>query len=368
MATMTHPLSSVAATVEITGGVDTHRDTHTAAAVDATGRLLGCRQFPADRVGYAGLLAWLRSFGTVSVIGVEGTSSYGAGLTRTLHAAGVRVVEIDRPDRKTRGRGKSDPLDAEAAARTVLARRRTGTPKSGAGRVEAVRNLRIARRSAVTARSDAQRQMKSLIVTAPEPVRAALRALSVTRLVTVCAAAAVPAGPATPAGPWTRAGDPAASVMIALGCLARRHQQLTTEIATLDTMLEPLITAINPTLIAATGVGADVAGQLLVTVGDNPGRLHSEAAFAMLCGVAPIPASSGQTRRHRLNRGGDRQANLALWRIVLCRLRWDPRTRAYAQRRTTEGLSKKEIIRCLKRYVARELYPILTTPNGNPQP
>ena len=151
--------------------------------------------------------------------------------------------------------------------------------------------------------------------------------------------------------------------MLALRALARRHQHLTVEITELDTLIAPLVAAINPALLALTGVGADVAGQLLVTAGDNPDRLRSEAAFAMLCGVAPLPASSGSTVRHRLNRGGDRQANAALYRIVLCRLRWDPRTRAYADRRTTEGMSKKEIIRCLKRYIAREVYTALLNPD-----
>jgi transposase len=154
-------------------------------------------------------------------------------------------------------------------------------------------------------------------------------------------------------------------VLIALRTLARRHQQLTTEITDLDTLIAPLVAAVNPALLALNGVGPDVAGQLLVTAGENPHRLRSEAAFAMLCGAAPLPASSGRTQRHRLNRGGDRQANAALYRIVFSRLRWDPRTRAYAQRRTAEAMSKKEIIRCLKRYVAREVYQALLNPSDH---
>ena len=148
--------------------------------------------------------------------------------------------------------------------------------------------------------------------------------------------------------------------MLALRSLARRHQQLTDEINQLDKLITPLVRRINPTLIAIFGVGPDTAGQLLVTAGNNPDRLRSEAAFAMLCGAAPLPASSGRTDRHRLNRGGDRQANAALHRIVLTRLRHDPRTRAYVERRTAEGLTKKDIMRCLKRYVAREVYAALT--------
>ncbi|MFE9958966.1 IS110 family transposase [Micromonospora sp. NPDC005299] len=341
--------------VEVTGGVDTHRDTHTAAAVDAAGRVLGSAQFEATTAGYAALLGWLRSFGTLVLVGVEGTGAYGAGLARHLRAAGIRLVEVDRPDRKTRRwQGKSDPVDAEVAARTALAARRTGVPKDRDGQVEALRNLRVVRRSAVTARADAQRQMKTLIVTAPEPVRARLRRLPVRELVATCAAAAPQLG---------QASDPGIAVVIALRSLARRHQQLTIEITELEQLIGPLVTAINPRLLAAKGVGPEVAGQLLVTAGDNPDRLRSEAAFAMLCGAAPLPASSGRTHRHRLNRGGDRQANCALWRIVITRMAKDPATRAYVQRRTKDGLSKKEIIRCLKRYVARDVYALLTQPD-----
>ncbi|RLK12187.1 transposase [Micromonospora sp. M71_S20] len=338
--------------LKVTGGVDTHRDTHTAAAVDSVGRVLGSAQFEATTAGYSALLGWLRSFGTLVLVGVEGTGAYGAGLARHLRTAGVRLVEVDRPDRKARRwQGKSDPVDAEAAARTALAARRTGVPKDRDGQVEALRNLRVARRSAVTARADTQRQMKTLIVTATESVRARLRRLPVRELVATCAQAAPQ---------LNQAGDPGTAVMIALRSLARRHQQLTTEITELDALIAPLVTAINPRLLAAKGIGPEVAGQLLVTAGDNPDRLRSEAAFAMLCGAAPLPASSGRTHRHRLNRGGDRQANSALWRIVITRMATDPDTRAYVERRTKDGLSKKEIIRCLKRYVARDVYVLLT--------
>jgi transposase len=210
----------------------------------------------------------------------------------------------------------------------------------------------VARRSAVDQRADTQRQIKALIVTAPDDLRARLRGLSLTKLIAACAGLRPDrADTATPA----------TAAKIALRSLARRHQQLAEEIADLDELLEPLVTAINPGLLAAHGVGADTAGQLLVTAGENHDRLTNEARFAMLCGTAPIPASSGKTTRHRLNRGGDRQANAALYRVVLCRLRWDPRTRDYMQRRTKEGMSKKEIIRCLKRYIARELYQLITS-------
>jgi transposase len=344
----------VPGTGRVTGGVDTHNDTHTAAVLDATGRLLGHRQFPTTPAGYGLLLEWLGSHGEVDKVGIEGTGVYGAGLALHLQVAGVEVVEVDRPDRKTRRRqGKSDPVDAEAAARAAQAGRATGVPKDRAGGVEAVRTLRIARRSAVTARAQAQTQMKSLIVTAPEPLRGRLRVLGERQLVAYCAARRPDRG---------GAADRATATLIALRALARRHQQLSAEIDELDALIAPLVTRINPALCALFGVGPDTAGQLLVTAGDNPDRLRSDAAFAMLCGAAPLPASSGRTVRHRLNRGGDRHANSALYRIVLCRLRWDPRTRAYAARRTEEGMTRKEIIRCLKRYVAREVYTALLNP------
>lgn len=343
------------ATIEVFGGVDTHQDTHTAAAIDRVGRVLGTREFPATAAGYAALLAWMRGHGRLDRVGVEGTGAYGAGLARLLRAERVKVIEVDRPDRKTRRfQGKSDPIDAIQAARTALAGERTGIPKQRDGRVEALRNLRVARRSAVEQRADTQRQMKTLIVTAPDELRAELRGLPVKQLITVCVNLCP--DPADAASAVT-------AVQLALRSLARRHQQLSVEITALDELLEPLVAAINPGLLAANGVGAEVAGQLLVSAGENHDRLTSEAAFAMLCGAAPIPASSGKTTRHRLNRGGDRQANAALYRVVLCRLRWDPRTRDYMQRRTKEGMSTKEIIRCLKRYVARELYQLITAKN-----
>jgi transposase len=339
--------------IEVAGGVDTHQDTHTAAVIDLIGRVLGTAVFPADATGYAALLVWMQRFGRLVRVGVEGTGAYGAGLARLLRDHDVDVVEVDRPDRKTRRfQGKSDPIDAIQAARTALAENRTATPKHRDGRIEALRNLRVARRSAVDQRADTQRRIKALIVTTADELRQRLRGLSDTELISTCARLRPDR---------SDAASPVTATKIALRCLARRHQQLTTEISDLDELLHPLVAAINPNLIAANGVGTDTAGQLLVTAGENHNRLRSEAAFAMLCGVAPIPASSGKTNRHRLNRGGDRNANAALYRVVLCRMRWDPRTRAYTERRTKQGMSKKEIIRCLKRYLARELYQLITT-------
>jgi hypothetical protein len=346
--------------IEVAGGVDTHQDTHTAAVIDLVGRVLGTAQFPATTAGYIALLAWMRSFGTLLLIGIEGTGAYGAGLTRhlqdtpaKLQDTPVKLIEVDRPSRKTRRfQGKSDPIDAVQAAKAALAGTRTGTPKQRDGRVEALRNLRIARRSAIQHRADTQRQIKALIVTAPDNLRSQLRSLTTRALITTCAALRPDR---------TQAGDPATAAKIALRSLARRHQHLTIEITELDELLKPLVAEINPGLVAVHGVGTDTAGQLLVTAGEDHHRLHSEAAFAMLCGAAPLPASSGKTNRHRLNRGGDRQANAALHRIVLTRMRWDPDTRTYVERRTKDGLSKKEIIRCLKRYLAREIYQNINT-------
>ncbi|WP_448638226.1 IS110 family transposase [Geodermatophilus sp. URMC 63] len=357
MTTIADPLTTaqpVTADHPVFGGVDTHADTHTAAVIDAAGRLLGHDQFAASAAGYAQLAAWLAAHGEVQRVGVEGTGVYGAGLARHLTAVGLELVEVDRPDRKTRRfAGKSDPIDAEAAARAALAGRSTGLPKTRTGPVEALRALRVARRSAIAARAEAPTQLKALLITAPEPLRARLRGLTTRQLVSTCAALRPDRD---------RISDPAQATTTALRTLARRHQQLTAEIDDLDADLTPLVTRINPALTAASGVGTDVAGQLLVTAGDNPQRLHSEPAFAALCGVSPIPASSGRTHRYRLNRGGDRQANCALYRVALSRMRWDPRTQAYVKRRTEQGLSKKDIIRCLKRYIARELYYLLTSP------
>lgn len=338
---------------EVVAGVDTHADTHTAAVITTTAALLGCAQFPTTPAGYTALSTWVSSYGTLLRVGIEGTGTYGAGLTRHLRSTGVTVVEVDRPDRKMRRyAGKSDPVDAEAAARAALSGRASAQPKARTGAVEAIRVLRVARRTAVTARAQAVVQIKSLIVTAPEPLRTQLRQLSTTALIATCAGL-------RPDPVRTAGGDPLHAAKTALRALARRHTHLSEEVDGLDDQLTALVTATNPALVAAFGVGIEVAGQLLVTAGDNPDRLSSEASFAALCGVSPIPASSGKSHRHRLNRGGDRAANCALFRVVLVRMRYHGPTRDYVARRTAQGLSKKDIIRCLKRYVARELFPLI---------
>jgi len=302
--------------------------------------------------------------GTVVLVGVEGTGAYGAGLTRALTALSLVVVEVDRPDRKARrDQGKSDPIDAYAAARAAAGGRATGVPKTRTGDVESVRALRVARGGAMRGRAKAFTQLKALIITAPGELRAQLDGLDGAKLIGTCSrlrsARHEPPVPSVHAKRLPRPGrlvDPTAATKRALASIAGRILILDSEIAELDEDLHALLTPLAPTLLSLTGVGLDVAGQLLATAGDNPDRLHHEAAFAHLCGSAPIPASSGKTTRHRLNRGGDRAANAALYRIVLCRLRWDLATRAYVERRTKEGRTKAEIIRCLKRYVAREVF------------
>jgi transposase len=339
--------------LDVTAGVDTHGETHHAAVIDPLGRHLADREFPANGTGYQQFLAWLRSHGTVTAVGVEGTGAYGAELARHLRGAGLVVVEVDRPDRKVRRmKGKSDPIDAYAAATAVASGRATGTPKTRDGIVEAIRSLRVARRSAVKARTQAINQARQLVITAPEHLRAALRGLSAADLATACARLR----------PTSDLADPAQAVKFALRRLGKRIGALGQEIGELDAELKGLTRRAAPELLELKGVGADVAGQLLATAGDNPDRLRSEAAFAHLCGVAPIPASSGRRDRHRLNRGGDRAANHALHTIVLCRMRHEARTRAYVERRTGQGLAKKDIMRCLKRHVAREVYRVLTRP------
>ena len=349
----------------VTVGVDTHADFHVAAVIDPLGRHLGEARFDATVAGFKALLAWAGEFGPITLAGVEGTGAYGAGLARFLTAEGVAVVEVDRPDRKTRrDLGKSDPIDAYAAARAAASGRASGIPKARTGDVEAVRVLRVARTGAVRARARAVTQIKSLIVTAPEALRAQLVGLDGNHLITTCARFRPTREPAPTPSPFAkrpprpgRLVDPTAATKRSLASIAQRVLELDAEIAELDDDLEALLAPLAPTLLGLLGVGYDVAGQLLVTAGDNPDRIHSEAAFAHLCGVAPIPANSGKHQNNfRLNRGGDRAANAALYRIVLCRLRHDPDTRAYVERRTKQGKSKKHIIRCLKRYIAREVY------------
>jgi len=340
----------VSTEVQLTVGVDTHADVHVAAALDHLGRLLATHSVPTTPEGYRDLVAWAGSLGTPERFGIEGTGSYGAGLARWLRGQGFEVVEVERPKRHDRrGRGKSDVIDAEAAARAVQAGTATAQPKAGDGPIEMLRALQATRRSALKARTQAANQLHALVVTAPDTLRTRLRQLSRTQLVETAAAF-------RPRLPLT---TPTTATQLALKSLAIRHQQLSAEVKALEAQLELLVAQAAPDLVAVKGIATDIATTLLATAGDNPDRLRSESAFAHLCGVAPIPASSGKTNRHRLNRGGDRDANRVLHLLAVGRMGWDPATRAYVKRRTTEGLSKKEILRCLKRYLARELYPLL---------
>jgi transposase len=341
-------MTIVEATRTVTGGVDTHLDTHVAAALDPLGGLLGTKSFGTTPAGYKDLLAWLESFGEVHKIGVEGTGSYGAGLARFLRAHGVVVIEVDRPNRAERRRsGKSDPLDATEAARAALGGRAKSIAKAKDGPVEAIRVLVVAKRSARQARSKAIVQMRHLTITAPDELRSRLQGLAIPALVAEAARL----------HPGRSVDATTAATKAAVSSLAHRVQRLEQEIAELDAMIDTLLAATVPALLALFGVGRDTAATLVVTAGDNPERLHSEAAWAHLCGVAPIPASSGKTtRRFRLDSGGDRQANSALWRIVMVRIAHDPETKAYFERRLKEGRTKSDVIRILKRYVAREVY------------
>lgn len=338
----------------VTGGVDTHADVHVAAAIcSISHQLLGTASFPATVAGYVRLLVWLAGFGTIDRVGIEGTGTYGAGLARFLTAEDIEVVEVDRPDRKARRQhGKSDTVDAEAAARAVLSGRASGTPKAGNGLVEAIRGWWIVYRSAIKDRTASTNRFHALLTTAPAQIREELQAVAKDRrIATVCR--------------WRErpTDDPVASATRqVLRELADRIQILTEQADRAYSQLDTLTDQVAPALRDVSGVGVCTAAQLLITAGDNPDRLRSEAAFAHLCGAAPIPASSGKTHRHRLNQGGDRAANHALWRIAMNRRVHDQRTKDYFARRTAEGLSDRDIMRCLKRYIAREIHKILTSP------
>jgi transposase len=361
MASMTAQISAAQPVRVVFGGIDTHKDIHVAALLDSAGMVLGSAEFPTTRAGYRQLAGWLGSAGHLGRVGVEGTGSYGAGICRQLSAAGVEVVEVNRPDRsQRRRRGKSDVLDAAAAAEAARTGNRTAIPKSRSGQVEAVRALRLPRASAVKARVVAFQELDQLLVTGPAQLRDQIRDLPKMKLIRSCAE-------------WrpnpSNAADPLTATRIAMRRLARRYLALSEEIAEFDELLTPLVVELAPQLVATVGVGTETAGQLLITAGDNPDRVHSEAAFAMLCGVAPLPASSGKTQRHRLNRGGDRQANRAIHLIATTRKRCDPRTQAYLEKKTAEKHTDREATRSLKRLIAREVYYLLNpAPHTPPVP
>jgi len=338
---------TIVETRPITGGVDTHLDVHVAAALDANGGVLGVESFPTTTAGFADLRAWLSSFGPLGRVGVEGTGAYGAGLARALRAAGLSVIEVDRPNRQARRRdGKTDTLDAVEAARAALSGRARGIAKTADGNVEAIRVLLVAYRSGRDVRIKCLNQLRPLGFCAPDDLRERFRDVTVAALT----------GDAAGLRPNPNGDVVTYATKLAMHTLGRRVVDIDADCARLNSELAALVRATAPSLLALHGVGTHTAALLLVAAGDNAQRIRSEAAFAHLCGVAPIHASSGKTVRHRLNRGGNRQANHALWRIVFTRMGSDPRTRAYVERRSLEGRSKPEIMRVLKRYVAREVY------------
>ncbi|MFD0503907.1 IS110 family transposase [Streptomyces chiangmaiensis] len=336
-------------------GVDTHRDAHVAAVLSLTGAVLATGEFPATAAGYCDLLKWARKSGTVGRAGVEGTGSYGASLSRYLMAQGVDVFDVnwmDQADR--RRRGKSDPLDAQNAARAVLSGRARARAKTGDGPVQIARMYKLTKTSAVKARTQAINQLKSVLITADPALREELSGLGNAELLRTCARFADVSG-------HEEAGEESVlqATRITLGWLAHRIGQLSEQIRDVETRLARLVECHAPQLLDVVGIGPDTAVTLLITVGDNPERLDSEASFAALCGVSPVERSSGRRQFRRLNRGGDRQGNAALHRIVFTRLRVDPRTQDYYERRINEGKTRREIVRCLKRYAAREVFHLV---------
>ena len=343
-------------TRQVTGGVDTHKDVHVAAVVDSKDRFLASQAFPRTRHGYRNMHAWMQSFGDLQRVGVEATGSYSSGLQRYLQQSGVDVLEVTAPDKHDRRRrGKNDHLDAEAAAHAAFAELRTVTPKARDGMTEALRVPKTCRKTAVQARRIALQLIGSTIISAPDAIRDNLRQKTRMELIRTLAAS-------RPDMSGYRNVDTACR--IALKSLAHRFLDLNDEIADLDTMIQAIIDELAPELVARNAIGYVSAAQLLITAGDNPERLKSEASFAALCGVSPIPASSGKTMRHRLNRGGDRAANSALHIIAIGRLRTEPRTKEYVARKIAEGHSKLEAIRCLKRYIAREVFNLILDRNS----
>jgi transposase len=343
--------------LKVIAGIDTHADTHHVAVISETGRHLADQEFLAVGSGYRDIIGFITGFGPVIAAGVEGTGSYGAELARTLTKEGIQVLEVMRPNRQGRRlQGKSDPLDAYQAAESVLAAHGTATPKARNGAVESLRVLRTERSSAMRARVAVMTQIKSILVAAPEHLRAKYRGLT-------SAAMMAALEKTRPAGTLS---DPANATAVVLKRLAVRYRHLHQELALIDAELDAIITIHAPMIRDLQGVGTEVASQLLVTVGDNPERIDTESKFAALVGVAPVPASSGKTIRHRLSRGGDRQANKAIHHVALVRMMSDTRTKTYVARRRKEGKSTKEIMRCLKRYIAREIYDQILHPQPAP--
>ena len=336
-------------------GVDTHKSTHVAVAITKQGARLATLSIPASSHGYVELEAWSRSLGSIDAFGIEGTGSYGAGLSRYLLSKGHKVVEVTRPYRQLRDRhGKSDSLDAEGTARSVLSGQASAEPKTQTGLVEMIRHLKVARDTAVKSRSQAMITLKTLLINAPAALRESIEHIKST-LALIRHIAALRPGPIN---------STTASAKAAMRALGRRWIALNEEVLEFDKNLKVLTEAAAPKLLNAHGIGTMTAAEMLIQVGDDPTRIRSEAALAKLCGVCPVPASSGKTNRFRLNRSGNRQANAALYRIAIVRMKTHEPTQVYLRKRTLEGKTKKEIIRCLKRYIVREIFNCLCRPNS----
>lgn len=331
-------------------GVDTHKHIHVAAVMDSISGVLSTLTIPTDSGGFQQLLEWATGFGKIIAFGIEGTGSYGAGLTSFVRRHGHKVIEVSRPDRRLRRlNGKSDTLDAQNAARAVLAGFATAIPKTADGAVEMIRQLKVAHDTAVKNRSAAMITLKAMLIHAPEQLRFET-ARKTQRMIARHLAALRPRGLETPDD----------SIRHTLRSIAKRWLMLDEEVKELVAMIEQLVIKRAPHLLDEFGIGVDTAAEILIVAGDNPERIHSEAAFAKLAGISPVPTGSGMTSgKHRINHGGHRQLNAAIYRTVIVRMQHHEQTKAYVARRTTEGKSKRDIIRCLKRYVIREVYQLI---------
>jgi transposase len=331
-------------------GVDTHKHIHVAAVMDTVGGILSTLTIPTDTGGFRQLLAWAEGFGRILAFGIEGTGSYGATLTSFLRRHDIKVVEAGRPDRRLRrANGKSGTLDAENAARSVLAGFATAIPKTADGAVEMIRQLKVVHDSAVVNRSSTMIMMKAMLVHGTDEMRRETNRMSRPKLARHLAASRP-----------RNLDTPDDALRHSVRTLARRWLALDAEAKELEELIEALVRSTAPQLLEQFGIGVDTAAEILIVAGDNPERIHSEAAFAKLAGIAPVPTGSGMSSgKHRINHGGHRQLNAAIYRTVIVRMRFHEPTIAYVARRTAEGRSKRDIIRCLKRYVIREVYHLV---------
>lgn len=341
-------------------GIDTHKENHALCLVDQFGRKISGEIYPANKEGYAMIAKAIGEPKNCGGVGIEGTMSYGSGIYKYLQSKGYKVFEILGPkvDRHKCGVGKSDLIDAERAAQMALKGQNIYSPKSADGWVEALRALHITRNTYVKITTSITNIVKSLLVTAPNDIRdefASIKnvknmmaSLSEKREVEDVVEQALFSALQSLALTWIDANKKADELEEEMRVILEEHA---------------------PALLVIEGCGTLTSAQLAITAGDNPRRMKNKNAFAALCGVSPVPASTGDNgrpKRYRLNRGGDRHANCALYRIVKSRLAYDEQTKAYVEKRKSEGKTKKEIIRCLKRYVANEVYRALCNPKEVP--